>query len=97
MLASEGIHCTSRYSPIAEGLEMIRAAMDPAEGPATLKIHPKCRHLIHALENYHYPLPDAAGARDKPVKDGPDHAIDALRYFFVNRMQPWGKVEVRYY
>ncbi len=97
LLASCGIYCTSRYSTVAEGLELIRAALDPADGPSTLRIAPKCRHLLHALENYHYPLPDDPGRRDKPVKDGPDHAIDALRYFFVNRMQPWGKVQRRYY
>ena len=97
MLASLGIYCTSRYSGISEGLELIRAALDPADGPATIKIHPKCRYLIDAFENYHYPSPEAATDRSRPVKDGPDHAIDALRYFFVNRMKPWAKVEVRYY
>jgi hypothetical protein len=97
LLHSLGIYCTSRQSGISEGLELIRAALDPADGPATLRISPKCRQLIDAFENYHYPPPEAYTDRSRPVKDGPDHAIDALRYFFVNRMHPWGKAEMRYY
>ena len=97
LLHSHGIYCTSRYSTVAQGLELIRAALDPADGPANIRISPKCRHLLHSLENYHYPAADTTSHPDRPVKDGPDHAVDALRYFFVNKMHPWGKTEMRYY
>lgn len=92
MLAAAGIPCCWRRSTLAEGLELVRAALAPAAGPATLKIAPRCRHLAEALRTYHYPAPGSSGAADKPVKDGPDHIVDALRYFFVNRMRPGVRV-----
>ncbi len=88
LLASVGIGCCWRASTINEGLELIRAAIAPASGPARLKIDRRCRGLIEAFREYHYPLPGSAGDADRPVKDGPDHFIDALRYFFINRMRP---------
>jgi hypothetical protein len=91
MLAAAGIPCTWRGSTIAEGLELIRAALAPAAGEPSLAIHPRCVKLIEAFNAYHYPPPGSAdGAADtgNPVKDGPDHLIDALRYFFVNRARP---------
>ncbi len=88
LLASAGIRCCWRVSTINEGLELIRAALAPASGPARLKIDRRCRQLIEAFRACHYPLPGSAGDADHPVKDGPDHFIDALRYFFVNRMRP---------
>ncbi|MDY7011737.1 MAG: hypothetical protein SVV80_13450 [Planctomycetota bacterium] len=88
LLASAGIRCCWRVSTVNEGLELIRAALAPATGPARLKIDRKCRGLIEAFRTYHYPLPGSSCQTDRPVKDGPDHFIDALRYFFVNRMRP---------
>jgi hypothetical protein len=89
LLRAAGIPSTCRASTIAEGLELVRSALSPAVGDAALAIDPSCKRLIEAFENYHYPPPGAANAgSDQPVKDGPDHLIDALRYFFVNRMRP---------
>jgi hypothetical protein len=95
MLESAGIRCSCRTSTIAEGLELIRAALAPAAGQPLLRISPRCRQLIAAFQNYHYPpfAPEATDAAvaspaARPVKDGPDHFLDALRYFFVNRMRP---------
>lgn len=93
LLAAAGIACNWRASSIAEGLELIRAAMAPAAGEPALLIDPTCRCLIEAFENYHYPPPGSSAPPDKPVKDGPDHFIDALRYFFVNRVRP--KIAIR--
>jgi hypothetical protein len=98
LLAAEGIPCTAHASGISEGLEMIRAALDPADGEPMLKINPRCRRLIEAFENYHYPPPESSADADKPVKDGPDHLIDALRYFFINHAREIDqRVQVRYY
>ena len=122
MLAWEGIPCTFRASTIAEGLELIRMCLAPADGArigggnapwgnggaaaggvwpvaggSKLAIHPRCRLLREAFENYHYPPPDAIGERDKPVKDGPDHFIDALRYFMIHRVRPGTGVERKTY
>ncbi len=88
LLAEYGINCTWRASTINEGLELIRAVLAPAMGPTRLKINRRCRKLIEAFQNYHYPPPGSTARSDKPVKDGPDHYIDALRYFFVNRARP---------
>jgi len=99
ILISVGIPCICRASTIAEGLELVRAALAPAAGAPTLAIHPRCLRLIEAFNNYHYPPPGKAGDgdADKPVKDGPDHFIDALRYFFINRMRPGVAVGRRKY
>jgi len=88
LLAAAGITCSWRASTIEEGIELIRAALVPATGPVKLKISPRCKGLIKAFQDYHYPPPGSSAPADKPVKDGPDHYIDALRYFFVNRMRP---------
>ena len=88
LLAAAGITCCWQGSTIAEGLELVRAALSPAAGPAMLKVSTRCRHLIRAFQTYHYPAPGSGAAPDVPVKDGPDHCVDALRYFFINRMRP---------
>jgi len=88
LLAAAGIPCVSRASSIADGLELIRSALAPAVGAPTICIHPRCLRLIEAFNGYHYPPPGSSAPADKPVKDGPDHHIDALRYFFINRMRP---------
>ncbi|MBI5722408.1 MAG: hypothetical protein HZA50_00475 [Planctomycetes bacterium] len=102
MLAAAGIPCLWRTSNIAEGLELIRSALAPAtttaaDGkalPPGLLVHPRCKNLIEAFQTYHYPPPESdADDRSKPVKDGPDHHIDALRYFFINRMRPAQEVK----
>ena len=82
LLAAAGIGCAWRASRIAEGLELIRAAL----APPRLTVHPRCSRLIEAFARYHYPPAGSAARPDTPVKDGPDHLIDALRYFFVNRL-----------
>jgi hypothetical protein len=87
MLDAEGFRCICRSSTIAEGLELIRTALAPATGEPTLRIAPHCRSLIRSMRTYHYPAP-GKGDPDRPVKDGPDHCVDALRYFFVNRCRP---------
>lgn len=90
LLAAAGIPCTSRASNIVDGLELIRALLAPAAGQPRLYVHPRCAKLLDAFALYHYPSPSAPDP-DKPVKDGPDHAVDALRYFFVNRLRPEGE------
>ncbi len=81
-LQSEGFSVRSCGSKIADGIEQIRAALDPAWGEPTLYIDKRCKHLIAALRGYRY---ESAGT-EKPLKDGKhDHLIDALRYFFINR------------
>ncbi len=89
ILAAADMPCAWRASTIRDGLELIRCALAPAVGEPALVVAPRCTKLISAFNAYHYAPPGAAGAGSElPVKDGPDHPIDALRYFFVNRFRP---------
>ncbi len=88
LLAEAGIVCQARSSSIAEGIELVRAALAPATGKPSLVIDPRCKDMIESFNSYHYPPPGASGLAEKTVKVGPDPAIDALRDFFVNRARP---------
>ncbi len=82
LLRDRGYKVYRRHSLIQDGLELLRADLNPAIGPARLFIHPRCQRLIAALKQYRYP----DGGGEVPVKDGEhDHPIDALRYYYVNR------------
>jgi hypothetical protein len=80
--------------PTARGLEILRARLSQASGEPRLFVHARCRVLIESLERYHYPegRPDSM----EPVKDGPDHAVDALRYLVQNLDAPSGTRVSRY-
>lgn len=90
---------------VAAGVEVVRRRLEvrdatgrPAAvgmGDPGLVIHPRCRGLIEAISQYHFAVDDPMNER--PVKDGHDHAADALRYMLVNLEQPSGKVEARRY
>lgn len=86
-LRRAGLQVRDRLLPVAEGIALIRARLRPACGPAPrLMIHRRCQRLIRSLERYHYPpgRPESL----EPVKDGSDHAVDALRYLVVNLDRP---------
>lgn len=93
VLERAGYRVRRRASRIVDGLELIRAALSPAIGNPRLFFHPRCRHLLTAMQSYRYP-----DTGEIPIKDGThDHPIDALRYFFVNRFAPSGRVEWKRY
>ncbi len=80
-----GIRTKYRRSGIAEGIELVRAAMRDGLGKSKMIISPRCPRLIEALQCYHYPDAVSGSDAELPDKDGIfDHPIDALRYFFVN-------------
>ncbi|MBE0535057.1 MAG: hypothetical protein IH624_05250, partial [Phycisphaerae bacterium] len=82
-LAGHGIAVQYRASGILHGVELIRRAIRRGDATSHLVISPRCVRLIESLRGYHYP--DRPGADELPYKDGlHDHAVDALRYFFVN-------------
>jgi hypothetical protein len=88
-MEAKEIGCTYRCSEINEGIEAIRAAIKDAGDQVHFVVDPRCRQLIEAMRCYHYPQNAAGKEKELPVKDGVyDHPIDALRYFFVNRMGP---------
>ncbi|MFN0134025.1 MAG: hypothetical protein ACKVW3_16035 [Phycisphaerales bacterium] len=85
----------ARSSAIHEGIELVRARLRPADGsPPRLVLHRRCEKLIEALESYHYD--SSRPESDTPVKDGPDHAADALRYMILNLDRP-GRTDERLY
>lgn len=78
VLRERGLAVRSRRMGIGAGLRLVRERLAPAIGPPTLLIDPRCEGLIHAMRSYHYPK--GRPGDENPVKDGPDHAVDALRY-----------------
>lgn len=84
LLRRAGFSVRARSLTRQESLKHLRARLRPAapdQGPR-LYIHRRCRTLIESLEKHHYP-PDRPESLE-PVKDGTDHAVDALRYLVQN-------------
>jgi hypothetical protein len=94
VLAEAGLPVRSHGSTIQEGVSLVRARLTPASGPARLLVHERCGRLIESLGTYHYSPDDPESV--EPVKDGSDHACDALRYL-VHALDAGGRVEVRGY
>lgn len=84
LLRAAGHRPRWRREPIVPGLERVRRRLDRG----TLLIHPRCTGLIAAMRQYHFDpeRPD----HEQPVKDGPDHLCDALRYLLCNLETVWG-------
>ena len=84
LLVKAGYAVRQRKSFIHDGIELLRLAVAPAVGEPRLFIHPRCTELIMALKSYRYPEKLNG---ELPLKDGKfDHAIDALRYYFINQV-----------
>lgn len=81
-LLRTGLRCRARRMGVVEGLSLIRARLKPAAGEPSLYIHERCAQLIESLEKYRYPAENPETLT--PVKDGSDHAVDALRYMVIN-------------
>jgi len=82
LLRRAGFVVRDRRESVAAGLGAVRARLAPATGAPTLYIHPRCKGLIESLRRYRYP--EARPDDESPMKDGADHAPDALRYLVVN-------------
>lgn len=89
VLRSHGLSVRTRQSGIRPGIEQVRRRLDRG----TLVIHPRCAQLIEAMQGYHFDMHRLGS--DEPVKDGPDHACDALRYMIVNLEAGEAPVQVR--
>jgi hypothetical protein len=81
-LRKAGFAVRDRPKSIHAGVMAIRARLKPAGGEPTIIIHERCAQLIAALESLHYSRENPHDLT--PVKDGPDHAADALRYLVVS-------------
>ena len=89
---SMGIPCNYATSPwareVRNGINLLRSCIQPAFGPPRLKVAASCTRLIEAFESYRSRRVNGQYI-DEPVKPQPcDHAMDALRYFAVNRCSP---------
>lgn len=82
VLQAAGLRVRSRRMSVQEGLRCVRARLAPAAGLPRLLVHARCEKLIESLERYHYPAERPESV--EPVKDGQDHAADALRYLVMN-------------
>ncbi len=89
-----GLVVRDRRLGVMEGVSLVRARLAPATGSPRLFIHARCRTLIESLERYHFPADRPES--NEPVKDGPDHAVDALRYLIVNLDRPLRTKRWRY-
>lgn len=85
----------SRPLRIEPGIMAVRRRLQRADGVVSLRIHRRCTQLIESLVTYHYP--QANEQSTMPVKDGSDHAADALRYMIVNHDAPSSRATVRLY
>jgi len=91
LLRGAGHRVVARPSRIEDGIQRVRRRLDRG----TLVIHPRCSQLVAALQAYHFDPADPTAER--PVKDGPDHACDALRYLVVALDRAGGAVTIRDY
>ncbi len=91
VMREKGYAVRSRTSNLRDGIERVRRRLDRG----TLFIHPRCVQLIEAMRSYHFDINHPQ--RQDPVKDGPDHLCDALRYLIVNMEAAVGRVVTRGY
>ena len=77
-----GLNVRDRRLGVMAGLDLLRARLRPADGPPLLYVHRSCATLIESLERYRYPSDRPESL--EPIKDGSDHAVDALRYMIQN-------------
>jgi len=78
LLRRRGYKVVAKGAKIDVGVEIIRRRLDRG----TLRIDPVCTRLIRAMTEYHFDPSNPQNS--KPIKDGPDHACDALRYLAVS-------------
>lgn len=82
VLKRAGLSVRDRRLGLAAGIELVRRRLTPAMGATRLTIDPACTGLIESMERYRYPSDRPES--EEPVKDGSDHAVDALRYLIQN-------------
>ena len=82
ILRAMGFRVKWRSMRVEESVELVRARLRPADGGSPrLLVHARCERLIRCLDTHHYDPDKDANVR---VKDGTEHAVDALRYLVAN-------------
>lgn len=77
LLRRRGCRVVAPRARLRQGLEAVRRRLDRG----LIRVHPRCVGLIAALRSYRYD--PGRPQREEPLKDGPDHACDALRYLVL--------------
>ena len=90
-LREAGYRVRAGGSRIDDGIELVRRHLDRQ----TLSVHPRCQRLIESLQSYRFD--EATDGRARPLKNGPDHACDALRYLLINLARSSGPTVSRSY
>ncbi|MBA4120374.1 MAG: hypothetical protein C0513_06720 [Isosphaera sp.] len=90
VLRRAGYAVRFRREGVIEGVERVRRRLGGrgAVGGPSLLISERCARLIESMARYRYPS-DKPEKLD-PVKDGSDHAVDALRYMLAGLESPGG-------
>ena len=73
-----------RSTPVSKGIALIRSFIKTSLGQRKLLISKKCRNTLDEIRNYSYSQRQGV-ILEEPRKEK-DHAMDALRYFFVNKL-----------
>lgn len=87
VMKRSGLVVKDRRMGVQAGLDLVRKRLKPASGRPTLFVHRRCVRLIESLERYRYSSSRPESL--EPVKDGSDHAVDALRYLVQNLDAGW--------
>ncbi|MBX2852912.1 MAG: hypothetical protein KTR15_14345 [Phycisphaeraceae bacterium] len=91
VLRQKGCTVRTPKAPVRLGIEAVLRRMDHG----LLRIHPRCKGLILALQKYRY---NPKRPNDEnPLKEGSDHACDALRYLILAFDQGRDRVRRRGY
>lgn len=94
VLRHHGLVVRVRRLSLAAGLELVRRRLEgrggggggeegggARGGAPRLLIHARCKRLIESIQRYRYPQDRPESI--EPLKDGHDHACDAMRYLIV--------------
>jgi terminase large subunit-like protein len=68
-----------QFGSVVDRITNVNAMLCNANGQRRLLIHPRCKHLIHALDT----LPYKEGTKIPDKSTGQDHITDALGYLIV--------------
>jgi hypothetical protein len=81
-----GIHTSKARNKIVAGIEMLRRALKIRDdGKSGLLVSPSCKVTIREFGKYRYPSPDKDGKASEIPIDAHNHAMDALKNFFLSK------------
>jgi hypothetical protein len=84
VLKRAGFAVKTPAGAVQRGLTRIKARLRPAATPGQprLLVHRRCENLVRSMTEYRYKPGDLSA--EEPLKDGSDHAVDALRYLVMS-------------